>query len=209
MELVSVNVSQVRQVEHRGRLVGTGIFREPVEGRVALGRLTLAGDRQVDFRHHGGPDKAVCAYPCEHYAVWREELGRDDLSYGHFGENFTVSGLPEDETCIGDRFRVGTAVVEVTQPREPCFKLGIRMGDPRFPEVFRVSERVGYYLRVIEEGDVAAGDAIKRVDPVSDGMSVREVFHLCFFDSGNREGIARALSLPALSKEWRRRFAEL
>ena len=208
MELISVNVSEARQVEHRGRVVGTGIFKEPVEGRVALGRLTLAGDRQVDFRHHGGPDKAVYAYPWEHYAVWGEELGRDDLVYGQFGENFTVAGLPEDEVYIGDQLRIGTAVVEVTQPREPCFKLGIRMGDPRFPDVFRKSERIGYYLRVIEEGDVGAGDGIERLDSVGGGMTVRELFHLVFFDSGNREGIARALELPALSKEWRRRLTE-
>ncbi|MGH7563069.1 MAG: MOSC domain-containing protein, partial [Gemmatimonadota bacterium] len=143
-QLLSVNVSLPRPVEHEHETVWTGIFKEPIAGRVALRRLNLDGDRQADLSVHGGVDKAVYAYPVEHYDHWRRELGRD-LPFGQFGENFTVSGMLEASTSIGDVYLIGTAVVQVTQPRTPCFKLGIRMGDRRFLRPFLASGRTGFY----------------------------------------------------------------
>jgi len=207
--VVSLNISPGRKVEHNGQIVGTGIYKEPVEGRVMARRLTLDGDRQVDLRYHGGEHKAIYAYPHEHYATWAGELGRDDLSFGQFGENLTTEGLLEDAVHIGDRFRVGGALLEVTQPRVPCFKLGIKMGDPAFPKRFLQSMRSGFYLRVIEEGEIGAGDAIERVETAADSISIHALYHLRFRDPQNREEIRRALTIPALSKEWRKELSGL
>lgn len=209
MRIVSVNVSAGRQVEVNGRVVGTGIFKEPVAGRVMTRRLNLDGDRQVDQRVHGGEHKAVYAYPHEHYANWAEELGRDDLEFGQFGENLTTEGLTEETVHIGDRFRVGNALLEVTQPRVPCFKLGIRMGDPNFPKIFLKSMRCGFYLRVLEEGELGAGDAIELVETGSERISIHDLYHLRFQDWENKTGIQRALSVPALSEEWRKELGGL
>lgn len=207
--VVAVSVSPGRQVEHNGQIVGTGIFKEPIAGRVMARRLSLDGDRQVDLRYHGGEHKAVYAYPHEHYAAWAEELGRDDLAFGQFGENLTTGGLLEDAVHIGDRFRVGGAVLEVTQPRVPCFKLGIKMGDPGFPKVFLRSMRSGFYLRVIDEGEIGAGDSIERIETGPEAISVHALYHLRFQDPQNRDEIRRALSIPALSKEWRKELSGL
>lgn len=207
--VVAVSVSPGRKVEHNGRVIGTGIFKEPVAGRVMARRLNLDGDRQIDLRYHGGEHKAIYAYPHEHYAAWAAELGRDDLGYGQFGENLTTEGLIEDTVHIGDRFRVGGAVLEVTQPRVPCFKLGIKMGDPEFVKVFLRSMRSGFYLRVIEEGEIGAGDPIERIQLGPEQMSIRDLYHLRFRDFGNKAEIQRALSIPALSKEWRKELSEL
>ena len=164
MRLLSVNVSPPKEVLHGSETVETGIFKEPVAGRVMLRELNLDGDGQADLINHGGVHQAVYAYPIEHYDYWRRELGREDFGFGQFGENFTVEGMPEDEVHIGDVFRVGgDALVEVSQPRTPCFKLGIRMGLPRFPKLFLKSGRIGFFLRVLEEGEVGAGDAGERV----------------------------------------------
>jgi MOSC domain-containing protein YiiM len=152
MRLVSVNVSLPKLVEFRGQAVSTSIFKEPVGGRVLVRRLSLEGGWQADLRSHGGLNKAVYAYPLEHYARWSEELGRDNLRPGQFGENLTVEGLTEDAARLGDVFRVGGALLQVTQPRYPCFKLEIKMGDPLFPRRFLASGRTGFYLRVLEEG---------------------------------------------------------
>ena len=209
MRLVSLNIGGARQVMHRGELVGTGIYKEPVAGPVRVQRRTLEGDRQVDLRFHGGPDKAVYCYPLEHYAHWREVLGREDLTWGQFGENFTTEGLTEETVCIGDRLGVGSAVFEVTQPRVPCFKLGIKMGDPGFIRTFLNSERSGFYLRVIEEGTVAAGEEIRLLARGATGLTVRAVHHLHFFDSKNHESIRKALEEPALSRSWREELGEL
>lgn len=209
MRIVSLNIGAARQVEYHGDTVGTGIYKEPVEEPVRVLGRTLAGDRQVDLRFHGGPDKAVYCYPWEHYAFWREQLGREDLSPGQFGENFTTEGLTEETVCIGDRFGVGTALFEVTQPRVPCFKLGIKMGDAKFIKRFLQSERSGFYLRVIEQGSVQTGDEIRIVARGATGLGVRAVHHLHFFDTGNHAAIRKALEEPALSRSWREELGEL
>lgn len=207
MRLISVNVSLPRPVEFRGQFVSTGIFKEPAGGRVAVRRLSLAGDWQADLRSHGGLNKAVYAYPLEHYAHWATELGRDDLRPGQFGENLTVEGRTEETVRLGDAFRVGTALLQVTQPRYPCFKLGIRMGDASFPRRFLASGRTGFYLRVLEEGELGAGDAVELVER-SEGLTVRELWHLVLVDTGNVEAARRALQCPTLGPEWREPLEE-
>ena len=169
MQLVSVNVSLPRPVQFEGRTITTGIFKEPVHGRVMLRTLNLDGDGQADPSVHGGPDKAAYVYPLEHYERWKSELGREDLSFGQFGENFTVTEMPESRVRVGDVYRIGGAVVQVTVPRSPCFKLGLKMGSKDFPKLFLTSGRFGFYLRVLEEGDVGAGDRVEllRTDPTA------------------------------------------
>jgi len=208
MKLISVNVSKPREIPYREGAVRTGIFKDPVAGRVRLGRQNLEGDGQADLSVHGGVEKAVYAYPVEHYDYWKRELGRTELPFGQFGENLTVQGMQEDQVHIGDAFRVGTASVEVTQPRTPCFKLGIRMGAAGFPRLFLASGRIGFYLRVLEEGEVGAGDSIERVAVDSRRVTVREVSHLLYFDPENVEGMRKALRVPALSAGWKQAFEE-
>ncbi len=187
-------------------MISTGIFKEPVSGPVFLRPLNLDGDRQADLRVHGGADKAVYLYPFEHYAFWAAETGRSDFVYGQFGENFTVTGLLEDDVSIGDVFQIGAARLQVSQPRSPCFKLGIRMGDDEFPARFAAANRTGLYLRVLEEGKVQAGDAIRRLEHAADSMSVRDIFFLRHAGNGTREDYARAARLPRLSASWRAAF---
>jgi len=208
MRLLSVNVSHPREVAHGRKKVRTGIFKEPVAGRVVLRALNLDGDGQADLVNHGGVHRAAYAYPVENYDHWGRELGRDDLSFGQFGENFTVEGMTEDDIHIGDLFRVGEALVEVSQPRPPCFKLGIKMAMPGFPKLFLASGRVGFYLRVLEEGEVGAGDEIERVRRDPERLTVRETSHLLFFEGEDLEGARRALRVPALSPGWRESFEE-
>ena len=205
MTLISINVGLPREITHRGQAITTGIFKAPVAGTVRLGRLNLAGDGQADLRVHGGADKAVYVYPFEHYAFWAGELGRHDFSHGQFGENFTTTGLLEDGVCIGDVFQIGEARVQVTQPRTPCFKLGIRMAEKDFPARFTAANRTGFYLRVLEEGRVAAGDAIEWVERAAGSMSVREVFRLRHV-GGTRAEYERAARLPGLASSWRGAF---
>lgn len=173
--VLSVNVGLPRAVHWGGRTVRTAIFKEPVAGRVAVRRHNLAGDAQADLRVHGGEKKAVYAYPHEHYAWWRELLGRE-LEPGAFGENLTIEGLLETEARVGDRLRIGTAVLAVTQPRMPCYKLGIRFGDDAFVQRFLESDRPGFYLAIVEEGEVGAGDAIERAERAEGSPTVLEVF---------------------------------
>ena len=206
MKLLSVNVSKPKAVSYNGKTIHTGIFKVPVQGRVILRRFNLDGDGQGDLAVHGGIDKAVYAYSNEHYEYWRRELRRDDLTYGQFGENFTVEGMLEDGVHIGDVFRVGTALVEVSQPRVPCFKLGLKMGIPTFPKRFLASERSGFYLRVLEAGEVGAGDAIERIKVGPERLTVKAVHHLLYFDSSNLEGIHEVLGIPALAESWRESF---
>ena len=201
MTLISINVGLPREIIHGGQAITTGIFKLPVAGPVWLGRLNLAGDGQADLRVHGGADKAMYAYPFEHYAFWAGEVGRNDFSHGQFGENFTTRGLLEDEVNIGDVFRIGEARVQVTQPRSPCFKLGIRMGDENFPARFATVNRTGFYLRVLEEGMVAAGDTIERVERAAGSMTVRDVFRLRHV-GGTRAEYECAARLPGLSPSW-------
>ena len=206
MRLHSVNVSQPRDVACDGKTVRTGIFKEPVQGRIWLRKLGLDGDGHGDLAVHGGVDKAVYAYPIEHYEYWTRELERDELPFGQFGENVTVEGLLEEQVHIGDVFQIAGAQVQVTQPRVPCFKLGLRMGLATFPRLFLASERSGFYLRVIKEGDIGAGDQIDRIrlDPAR--LSIKEVHHLYYFDNSNRQGVMRVLEVAALSDSWRESF---
>jgi MOSC domain-containing protein YiiM len=208
MKLLSVNVSPPKEVVHAGKTVTTGIFKEPIRGRVTLGTLNLDGDGQADLTGHGGIYKAAYAYSIENYDYWKRELGRTDFAFGQFGENFTVEEMLEDEIHVGDVFRVGDALVEVTQPRVPCYKLGIKMGLSGFEKRFLASRRVGFYLRVLEEGEVGAGDAFDRVRTDPERMTVREICHLLYFDPENLEGAKKALRIRALSPGWRQSFEE-
>ena len=206
MRLISVNIGLPREIIHGGRTLSSGIFKTSVAGALFLRRLNLDGDRQADLRVHGGADKAVYLYPFEHYGFWAAETGRKDFVHGQFGENFTTTGLLEDDVCIGDVLQIGAARVQVSQPRSPCFKLGIRMGDDEFPARFAAANRTGFYLRVLEEGEVAAGDAIRFLERAADSMSVRDIFFLRHANRGTREDYARAARLPGLAASWRAAF---
>ena len=207
MRLVSVNVSLPRQVEFRGQAVSTSIFKEPSVGRLLVRRLSIEGDWQADLRYHGGLNKAVYAYPFEHYAWWSKETGRSDFSPGQFGENLTTEGITEETVRLGDVFRIGSSLLQVTQPRYPCFKLGIRMNDPFFPKRFLASGRTGFYLRVMQEGEVGAGDTVELAER-SDGLTVKELWHLVLIDKGNVEGARQALRCRTLAPEWREPLEE-
>ncbi len=173
--VVAVSVARARTVPWGSRQVRTGIFKEPTATRVAVRRLGLEGDEQADLEVHGGPLKAVYAYPSEHYPLWREELPGTDLRWGAFGENLTVQGLSEDRVRVGDRFRIGTAVLAATKPRFPCFKLGIKFGREDLVDRFLASGRTGFYLRVLEEGALAAGDAIEALGGEADGPTIAQI----------------------------------
>ncbi len=205
MRVVSVNVARPRTVEHQGRQVRTGIYKTPVAGPVHIGRLNLDGDAQADLRVHGGPDKAVYAYPSEHYAYWARELRRE-FPWGQFGENLTVEGLLEDDVCIGDVFRVGDARLEVTQPRTPCYKLAMKMQIDDFIDRFAASLRTGFYLRVLTEGVVAAGSAIAREARGTGGLLVREAYRLRHGSAPDAAALRQALSVPALAPGWRQAY---
>lgn len=208
MKLLSINVALPRGISHRGKEVMTGIYKEPVKGSVKVGKLGLEGDAQADLENHGGIYKAVYSYPFEHYTHWSHELGRNDFAFGQFGENLTVTGLSEDNVHIGDVFRIGTALLEVTQPRVPCFKIAHKMGLPEFPKVFTASGRTGFYHRVLEEGEMSAGDAIERVKTDSHGVSVREMMRIMHIDHNDFAGMERAVAIPALTPGWREELEE-
>ena len=176
--MISVNVGLPRVVEWKGRTITTGIFKEPVEGRTTLHRLNLDGDRQVDLTVHGGPDKAVYAYPAEHYAHWRQELPGMELPWGTFGENLSTEGLLEDSVNIGDRFRIGTAEVQVTQPRVPCYKLSSKFRRDDMIKRFLASQRSGFYLRVLQEGEVAPGDPFELTSRDANNVTVAYINRL-------------------------------
>ena len=205
MKLLSIQIGLPREVRWQRRTVSTGIFKEPVQGPVLLRMLNLDGDGQADLTVHGGRQKAVDVYPVEHYAPWRAELPGVDLAWGAFGENFTTEGLVEDEVHIGDRFRIGEAEVEVTQPRMPCYKLGIRFGDPGIIERFLESRRSGFYLAVLHEGRVEAGDPIERLATDPHQVTVADVNRLFFGERGEQDAdaLARALQVEALPDSWK------
>lgn len=207
--LLSVNVGLPRDVQWRGRTVRTGIWKAPVEGRRRVGRLNVEGDGQGDLEGHGGEQRAVFVYQMESYRYWADRLARPDLVHGQFGENFTVEGLPDEAVCIGDRFRIGTALFEVTQPRTTCYRVGIRMDEPRMPALLTGSRRPGFYLRVLEEGEVGAGDEIVQVGRGPEGMSVAEVNALLYSPHHPRDRLERVLRIPALSPGWRWSFEAL
>ncbi len=206
MKLISVNVAKPREVSHLGRTYMTAIFKTPVAGRVMLRTLNLDGDGQGNTELHGGQYMAAYVYAIENYAHWRSELGRDDLGPGMFGENLTVQGMDENDIHIGDVFRIGGAVVEVTEPRTPCHKLAMRMAMEDFPKKFLASGRVGFYLRVIEEGEIGAGDAIELISADSHAMSVCEIAQLWVAKAPDPARLGRAIEIPALPPDWREHF---
>jgi MOSC domain-containing protein YiiM len=198
MRIVSVNAGTLRTVRHRGRDVTTGIFKEPVRGPVMLRRLNLDGDRQADLESHGGRNKAVYAYPSEHYGFWRNELPGMELPWGIFGENLTTEGLKVEETNIGDHIRIGTAVVMASQPRIPCYKLGIRFGRDDMVKRFLNSGLSGIFFSVLEEGVVEAGDAIERIHVDENGVTVADIQRAYRKGADNIEVMRRAVNLSAL-----------
>jgi MOSC domain-containing protein YiiM len=206
MKIVSVNVGQPQQVPWNNGAVATGIFKAPVAGRVRVRRLNLEGDQQADLTVHGGPNKAVYAYPSEHYAFWRDEL-RNELLWGMFGENLTTAGLNESEVYVGDRYQVGTAELVVTQPRTPCYKLGIKFGDPRMIKRFLRSRRSGFYFAVAEEGEVEPGDGVKLLDRATNTISIADINRI-YPETDDRELLERAAQVEALPEKWRVYFRE-
>ena len=209
MKVVSVNVGLPREVEWRGKMVRTSIFKSPVAGRVKVTSLNVAGDKQSDLSVHGGADKAVYVYSAEHYAFWRAELPGMELPWGAFGENLTVDGpLEEGGVRIGDRFRAGSAEFIVTQPRMPCFKLGIRFNRPDIVKRFLRSRRTGFYLAVTREGELGAGDAFDLVAEGEGGVSVADIAELYAADAANQELLRKATRLSALPESWREYFRE-
>jgi len=205
-KLVSVNVGLPREVEWQGKTVRTSIFKAPVPGRIRVGTLNLEGDRQSDLSVHGGPDKAVYAYPSEHYGFWRRELGGEDLAWGAFGENLTTEGLSEGEIHIGDRLLAGTAEFTVTQPRLPCFKLTARFRRADMAKRFLHSGRTGFYLAVLKEGEVGAGDEIIVTAAADGGVTVSEVIQLYGSDDAQQDLLRRVSKSPALPESWREYF---
>src|SRR5277367_2453081 len=211
--LLSVNVGLPRDIEWKGRTVHTGIWKNPVLGRCRAGRLNLDGDGQGDLAGHGGEHRAVFVYQIDSYQYWREQLKRPDLgdpkSFGQFGENFTIEGLPDDAVCIGDRYRIGSALFEVTQPRVTCYRVGIRMNEPRMAALLTSSGRPGFYFRVLEEGEVGAGDEIVKVGETKERMTVTEINALLYSPNHARDRLERALQIAALSPGWRSSFEAL
>jgi MOSC domain-containing protein YiiM len=206
MKVISLNVGLPRQVPWKGEVVTTGIFKEPVAGRVTMRTLNLDGDRQADLAVHGGPNKAVYLYPSEHYGFWRQELPEMELGWGVFGENITSEGLLEEEVYIGDRFRIGSAEVVVTQPRFPCYKLGLRFGDDDMLRRFLASRRSGIYFAVTREGEVGAGDGIELISRDPNRLTVTNMVDLYVQDRNNVELLRRAVQVAALPDDWRNRF---
>jgi MOSC domain-containing protein YiiM len=221
MRLVSVNVGMPRQVSWHGRMVTTGIFKEPVKGRVVLRKLNLDGDRQADLTVHGGEHKAVYCYPLAHYDYWKKELPGGELPMGIFGENFTIDdggadllggqGLLEESVHLGDRFSIGTAEVEVTQPRLPCYKLGVRFGSDDMVKRFLASGRTGFYVMVVREGEVGAGDEMKATVREANAVPVSEITRLYVakrFGEAEIRAVGRALRVPELPESWKEYFRE-
>jgi len=206
VNVISINAGLPRNVEWRGQIVQTSIFKDPIAGTVKVRRLNIDGDQQSDLSVHGGPDKAVYVYPFEHYAFWRKELPSLEFPMGAFGENFSTTGLDEESVHIGDRFRIGSAEFAVTQPRMPCYKLTIRFNRPDMIKRFLQSGRTGFYLAVTGEGEVAAGDAITRIASDPDAVPVADVVSLYASDADNQELLRRVSGLASLPESWRDYF---
>ncbi|OJZ74945.1 sulfurase [Mycobacterium paraffinicum] len=202
-KLVSVNVGRPKSVSWQGRTVFTGIWKTPVAGPCVVRRLNIDGDGQGDLDGHGGEYRAVLVYQLASYDHWAAELGRDDLKPGAFGENFTVDGLPDDEVCIGDRYRIGQVILEVTQPRVTCYRVGIRVGEPRMPALLVSHRRPGFYCRVLAEGEVEAGQAVEKIADGPQGVTVAEIDALLYLPGHPRDALERALRIPALSPGWK------
>jgi ferredoxin-NADP reductase/MOSC domain-containing protein YiiM len=208
-KLLSVNVGLPQEIEWQGKLVRTAILKRSVPHRVIARRLNLDGDGQADLRGHGGEQRAVMVYQIQAYRYWERELGRNDFEFGQFGENFTVDGLPDDEVCVGDRYKIGSAVFEVTQPRVTCYRLGIRMNNPQMAALVVSHRRPGFYLRVIEEGEVGAEDDILKIADGPGRISVAEIDSLLYLPNHDPSRIAIAASIPALSPGWKSSLEEL
>ncbi|HIK15986.1 MAG TPA: MOSC domain-containing protein [Leptolyngbyaceae cyanobacterium M33_DOE_097] len=208
MKLVSVNVGLPRKVTWKGKTVSTGIFKEPVNTRVMVRSLNLHGDGQADLTVHGGVDKAVYVYPLEHYDYWRTELPDTDLTMGNFGENFTTTGLKEEDLNIGDLFQIGSVELMVTQPRMPCYKLGIRFGRADMVKRFLASRRTGFYFRVLQEGEVVAGDTLALMSRDENNITVADITQLYTHEKNDPELLQRATQLEALPESWRDYFQE-
>jgi ferredoxin-NADP reductase/MOSC domain-containing protein YiiM/ferredoxin len=204
--LVSVNVGLPRDINWHGKTVHTGIWKSPVPGRVIVRKLNIDGDGQGDLGGHGGVNRAVMVYQLDSYRYWERELSRTNFSYGQFGENFTVDALADVEVCIGDRYRIGSALFEVSQPRVTCYRVGIRMDEPQMAALMAAHHRPGFYFRVLEEGEIGAGDEIVKVAEGPEHMSVAETDALLYLPGHNREQLERALRIPALSKGWKGSF---
>src|SRR4051794_15483575 len=198
-----------KDVPWQGKTVFTGIYKEPVAGRSRVHRLNVEGDGQGDLAGHGGEQRAVFVYQIDSYRYWERELGRSDFVYGQLGENFTVQGLNDDEVCIGDRYRIGTATFEVTQPRVTCYRVGLRMNDPRIPALLVSHHRPGFYFRVLEEGHVQAEDDIIKIASGPGQMSVAEIDALLYLPGHSRQQLIRSLAIPALSSGWQSSFRAL
>src|SRR4051794_6999668 len=207
--LLSLNVGGPREVAWEGKTVRTAIWKEPVTGPRMVRRINVDGDDQGDRLAHGGEHRAVFVYQMESYRYWERELGRDDFSFGQFGENFTVEGLADAEVCIGDRFRIGEAEFEVTQPRVTCYRVGIRMDNPQMPTLLVARHRPGFYLRVLQEGLVEAGQDIVKIADGAEHLTVAETDALLYLPGRSREALRRALAIPALSRGWRGSFQAL
>ena len=208
-KLVSLNVGLPREVAWRGKTVRTGIWKNPAQSRLMVRRLNIDGDGQGDLGGHGGPNRPVFVYQLDSYRYWERELSRSDFSYGQFGENFTIEGWPDDEVCIGDRFRIGGALFEISQPRVTCYRVGIRMEEPRMAALLVAQHRPGFYFRVLEEGEVGAGDEIIKVADGAEGMSVAEIDGALYLRGHTRDQWERALRIPALSAGWKESFQAL
>ncbi|MEO8130012.1 MAG: MOSC domain-containing protein, partial [Bryobacteraceae bacterium] len=207
--LVSVNVGKPRDVSWRGQTVWTAVWKEAVQGRRVARRLDVEGDAQGDVAGHGGEYRAVMVYQMDSYRYWETYLGRKDFVYGQFGENFTVDGLADDEVCIGDRYRIGSALFEVTQPRVTCYRVGIRMDQPDMAALLVSHHRPGFYFRVLEEGDVGAGDEITKVTDGPERVTVAAIDALLYLPGHSREQLERSLRIPALSPGWKGSFEAL
>src|SRR4051794_31049016 len=201
--LLSVNVGTPREVEWQGRTVRTAIWKDPVDGPRMARRINIDGDDQADRLAHGGEHRAVFVYQAESYRYWERELGRDDFGYGQFGENFTVAGLADGAVCIGDRYRIGGALFEVTQPRVTCYRVGIRMNNPQMPALLVSHKRPGFYCRVIEEGEIGAGDEIVKVADGPEHVTVQEIDGLLYLPGHFLDQLQRALRIPSLSMGWK------
>ena len=198
--VLSVNVGEVREFEYNGRPAKSAIWKSPVSGRIAVRGVNVAGDTQADRKAHGGPDKAVYAYAIEDLRWWENQIGRS-LSYGVFGENLTTEGIDVNNSLVGERWEIGTVVLEISEPRVPCWRLGVRMDDKLFPRYFTDALRPGAYLRIIVEGDVAAGDEIRVVKKPDHNLTIRDTFRIYTRD---RNEIERLLAVPQISESWRR-----
>ncbi len=208
-QILSVNVGLPRDIEWKGRTVHTGIWKNPISGRCRVSRLNLEGDGQGDLAGHGGEQRAVFVYQIESYRYWQEQLKRTDFVHGQFGENFTIEGLPDEAVCVGDRYRIGSALFEITQPRVTCYRVGIRMNEPRMPALLTGSGRPGFYFRVLQEGEVSAGDEIVKAGEATERMTVAEINALLYSPNHPRDGLERALRIEALSPGWRWSFEAL